>query len=97
MKWKKLKKKLLNVVQENTKNVDNELLSMLEDLLVQGVEMEVMEVVEVEEEVVEMKTMTMLILRMNTKKKRLNNPQTMVVVIGVIMNVVSLMRRGLAS
>jgi hypothetical protein len=36
-------------------------------------------------------------LRMNMKKKRLNRPQTMVVVTEVIMNVIGPMRRGLES
>jgi hypothetical protein len=48
---------------------------MLEGLLVEGVVMEVMEVVVEEEEVVDRKIMIMLNLRMNMKKKkRLNNP-----------------------
>jgi hypothetical protein len=40
---------LLHELQENKKNTDKELLSMLEDLLVEGMVMEEMEVVEVEE------------------------------------------------
>jgi hypothetical protein len=51
---------------------------MLEGLLVEGVVMEVMEVVVEEEEVVDRKIMIMLNLRMNMKKKKkkksLNNP-----------------------
>jgi hypothetical protein len=41
--------------------------------------------------------MIMLNLRMNIKKKRLNRLQTMVVVIEVVMNAISPMRRGLES
>jgi hypothetical protein len=58
---------LLNELQENNKNADKELLSMLEDLLVEGVVMEVMEVVVEVEEVVDMKIMIMQNLRMNMK------------------------------
>jgi hypothetical protein len=57
----------LNELQENNKNADKELLSMLEDLLVEGVVMEVMEVVVEVEEVVDMKIMIMQNLRMNMK------------------------------
>jgi hypothetical protein len=49
MKLRKPQKKLLHELQENKKNTDKELLSMLEDLLVEGMVMEEMEVVEVEE------------------------------------------------
>jgi hypothetical protein len=70
---------------------------MLEDLLVEGVVMEVMEVVVEEEEVVDKKIMIMLNLRMNMKKKRLNSPQTMVIVVEATMNVIGPMRRGLES
>jgi C4-dicarboxylate-specific signal transduction histidine kinase len=40
---------LLHELQENKKNTDKELLSMLEDLLVEGMVMEEMEVVKVED------------------------------------------------
>jgi hypothetical protein len=91
MMLRKLQRKLLNELQENNKNADKELLSMLEGLLVEGVVMEAMEVV------VDRKIMIMLNLRMNMKKKRLNNPQTMVVVIEATMNVNDPIRRGLES
>jgi hypothetical protein len=97
MMLRKLQRKLLNELQENNKNADKELLSMLEGLLVEGVVMEAMEVVMEEEEVVDRKIMIMLILRMNVKKNRLNNPQTMVVVIEATMNVNDPIRRGLES
>jgi hypothetical protein len=42
---RKLQRKLLNELHENNKNADKELLSMLEYVLVEGVVMEVMEVV----------------------------------------------------
>jgi hypothetical protein len=84
-------------LQENNKNAAKELLSMLEDLLVKGVVMEVMEVVMIEEEVMDKKMMIMLNLRMNMKKKRLNSPQTMVIVVEETMNVIGPMRRGLES
>jgi hypothetical protein len=91
MMLRKLQRKLLNELQENNKNADKELLSMLEGLLVEGVVMEAMEVV------VDRKIMIMLNLRMNMKKKRLNSPQTMVVVIEATMNVNDPIRRGLES
>jgi hypothetical protein len=94
---RKLHRKLLNEMQENNKNADKELLSMLEDMLVEGVVMEVIEVVVEEEEVVDKKIMIMLNLRVNMKKKRLNSPQTMVVVVDTTMNVIGPMRRGLES
>jgi hypothetical protein len=94
---RKLHRKLLNELQENNKNADKELLSMLEDMLVEGVVMEVIEVVVEEEEVVDKKIMIMLNLRVNMKKKRLNSPQTMVVVVDTTMNVIGPMRRGLES
>jgi hypothetical protein len=94
---RKLQRKLLNELQENNKNTDKELLSMLEDLLVEGVVMEVMEVVVEEEEVVDKKIMIMLNLRMNMKKKRLNSPQTMVIIIEATKNMISQMRIGLES
>jgi hypothetical protein len=59
--------------------------------------MEVMEVVMIEEEVMDKKMMIMLNLRMNMKKKRLNSPQTMVIVVEETMNVIGPMRRGLES
>jgi hypothetical protein len=96
MMFRKLQRKLLNELQENNKNADKELLSMLEGLLVEGVAMEVMEVVVEEEEVVDKKIMIMLKLRMNMKK-RLNSPQTMVIIIEATMNVIGPMRRGLES
>jgi hypothetical protein len=49
MKLRKPQRKLLHELQDNKKNTDKELLSMLEDLLVEGMVMEEMEVVEVEE------------------------------------------------
>jgi hypothetical protein len=64
-------------LRENNKNAIKELFSILEDLLVEGVVMEVMEVVVEEEEVVDNKIIMMLNLMMNMKKKRLNSPQTM--------------------
>jgi hypothetical protein len=94
MMLRKLQRKLLNELQGNNKNADKELLSMLEDLLVEGV---VMEVVVEEEEIVNKEIMIVLNLRMNMKKKRLNSPQTMVIVIEATMNVISPMRRGLES
>jgi hypothetical protein len=97
MLLRKPQRKPLNELQENKKNTDNELLSMLEDLLGEGVVMEVMEVVVEEEEVMDKKIMIMLNLRMNMKKKRLNSPQTMVVVVEATMNVISPIRRGLES
>jgi hypothetical protein len=97
MLLRKPQRKPLNELQENKKNADNELLSMLEDLLGEGVVMEVMEVVVEEEEVMDKKIMIMLNLRMNMKKKRLNSPQTMVVVVEATMNVISPIRRGLES
>jgi hypothetical protein len=45
MMLRKLQRKLLNELQENNKNADKELLSMLKDLLVEGVVMEVIKVV----------------------------------------------------
>jgi hypothetical protein len=97
MLLRKPQRKPLNELQENKKNADNELLSMLEDLLGEGVVMEVMEVVVEEEEVMDKKIMIMLNLRMNMKKKRLNSPQTMVVVVEATMNVIIPIRRGLES
>jgi hypothetical protein len=97
MLLRKPQRKPLNELQENKKNTDNELLSMLEDLLGEGVVMEVMEVVVEEEEVMDKKIMIMLNLRMNMKKKRLNSPQTMVVVVEATMNVIIPIRRGLES
>jgi riboflavin synthase len=72
---------------------------MLEDLLVEGVVMDIMEVVVEEEEVEDKEIMIMMILRNNTKKKmkRLNNLQTMVVVAEAIRNAINPMRKGLAS
>jgi hypothetical protein len=97
MLLRKPQRKPLNELQENKKNTDNELLSMLEDLLGEGVVMEVMEVVVEDEEVMDKKIMIMLNLRMNMKKKRLNSPQTMVVVVEATMNVIIPIRRGLES
>jgi transcription initiation factor IIE alpha subunit len=83
-------------LKENNKNINIELLSMLEDLLVEGVVMEVLEVVVEEEEVEDKEIMIMMNLRKNTKKKmmRLNNLQTMVVIAEAIRNVISPMKKG---
>jgi hypothetical protein len=59
--------------------------------------MEVMEVVVEEEEVVDNKIMMMLNVMMNMKKKRLNIPQTMVIIVEVTMNVIGPTRRDLES
>jgi hypothetical protein len=70
MKLRKPQKKLLNKLQENNKNTDKELLSMLEDLLVEGMEMEVVEVVMEEEEVEDKEIMIMMISRKNANEKK---------------------------
>jgi hypothetical protein len=70
MKLRKPQKKLLNKLQENNKNADKELLSMLEDLLVEGMEMEVVEVVMEEEEVEDKEIMIMMISRKNANEKK---------------------------